>query len=54
MRLRLLSALALLAWLPACTGGINAGEQGGMAFVAFTAMLIVTVAILWFSIGRKD
>ena len=44
------AALALL--LPACTSGINAGEKGGSAFIAFTVMLIVTCAILWFVLGR--
>jgi hypothetical protein len=54
MRTRLLAALALLMTLSACTGGINAGEQGGMAFVAFAGMLLVTLAILYIIIGRKD
>lgn len=38
----------------ACTGGINAGEDGGTAFIVFTAMLIVTVLILWLVLGRED
>ena len=50
------SAAALLLLLaPACSRtGINAGEEGGQAFVLFTIMLIVTAAILWFILGRED
>jgi hypothetical protein len=40
--------------LPACTGGINAGEEGGVAFIAFTVMLLVTGAVLYFFLGRED
>jgi hypothetical protein len=54
MPTRLLAALGLLVALPGCTGGINAGEQGGMAFVAFTVFLLITIAILYFAIGRND
>ena len=50
VRLAVGAALAVL--LPACTSGINAGEKGGSAFIAFTVMLIVTCAILWFVLGR--
>jgi hypothetical protein len=38
----------------ACTGGINAGEEGGLAFIAFTVMLLITIAVLWFFLGRED
>ena len=41
--------------LPACTGGgINAGEEGGLAFIALTATLIVGCAIMWFILGREE
>jgi hypothetical protein len=51
-----------LVWLSAisttiftsCTGGINAGEQGGQAFIAFTIMLLITIAVLWYFLGRED
>lgn len=51
-----------LVWLGAistmiftsCTGGINAGEQGGQAFIAFTIMLLITIAVLWYFLGRED
>lgn len=49
-----LAAISLLA-MSACTKtGINAGEQGGQAFVLFTVMLLVTIAILWFILGREE
>jgi len=53
-RSRLIGACLGLLALPACGGGINAGVQGGRAFIAFTAMLLVTVAALWLAIGRGD
>lgn len=37
-----------------CTGGINAGKQGGVAFIALTVMLILGVAIMWFAMGRDE
>jgi hypothetical protein len=40
--------------LASCTGGINAGEQGGEAFIAFTIMLLITIAVLWYFLGRED
>ena len=53
--LRTSLAAALLLLLSGCTKtGINAGEQGGQAFVLFTLMLLVTIAILWFILGRED
>lgn len=53
-RLRaVISATALLA-LTACTGGINAGEDGGLAFIVFTGMLLAFLGILWLVLGRED
>ena len=54
-RSRTMLTLAL-ATLPttACTGGINAGEEGGLAFIVFTGMVLVTLAILWIVLGRED
>ena len=46
-------ALVLLALPSACTGGINAGEEGGQAFIAFTVMLLLTLWILWLVLGRE-
>ena len=54
-RARTLVATLLLVSATACSGGgINAGERGGEAFVAFTVMLIVGGAILWYALGRED
>jgi hypothetical protein len=54
-RYRALPAAVLAALISgACTGGINAGEEGGTAFIVFAAMLIVTVFILWLVLGRGD
>jgi hypothetical protein len=48
-------AALLLLLAPACTRtGVNAGEEGGKAFILFTIMLVATVAILWFILGRED
>lgn len=39
----------------ACTGpGLNAGEQGGVAFIVFTGMLVLTVLILYLVLGRSE
>lgn len=53
-RARLLMALVCAVLLPACTGGINAGVDGGVAFIAFAGMLILLCVILWLAIGRED
>jgi hypothetical protein len=53
-RLRVAAAVAATTLLGACTGGINAGEEGGVAFIAFTGMLILTIAILYYFLGRED
>lgn len=51
--LRVLIGLALLLTMGACTGGINAGEKGGQAFIALAGMLLATLAILWIILGRE-
>jgi hypothetical protein len=38
----------------ACTGGINAGEEGGLAFIVFAVMLLAFLGILWLVLGRED
>ena len=48
--LALLTSMAL----PACGAGINAGEEGGVAFIAFTVMLLLTLGALWYFLGRED
>ena len=44
----------LVCALTACSGGVNAGEEGGVAFIAFTVMLLITIAVLYFFLGRED
>ena len=51
---RLLSAVLLTLLFTACTGGVNAGEQGGRAFILFAGMLLAFLGILWFVLGRED
>lgn len=53
-RLRFLPALVLACALSSCGGGVNAGEEGGVAFIGFTVMLVLTVAILYYFLGRED
>ena len=54
-RARLVLALATTALVStSCTGGINAGEEGGLAFIVFAGMLVAFVAILWLILGRED
>ena len=50
--------MALLA-LGGCATGIDAGgeslgENGGVAFILLTVMLLVTGAIMWWIMGRED
>ncbi|HYP22667.1 MAG TPA: hypothetical protein VEV43_03755 [Actinomycetota bacterium] len=53
--MRTTATAGLLLLLSGCTRtGINAGEQGGQAFILFTVMLLVTIAILWFILGREE
>lgn len=58
MKRMMLAACALLS-LGACATGIDAGgeslgENGGVAFILLTLMLLVIAAILWWIIGRED
>jgi hypothetical protein len=53
-RLRVAAAITVMLLLGACSGGINAGEEGGVAFIAFTGMLILTIAVLYYFLGRED
>ncbi|HEV2754246.1 MAG TPA: hypothetical protein VG318_00520 [Actinomycetota bacterium] len=49
-----LAAMMLLA-LAGCTRtGINAGEEGGVAFILMAVMLILTAVILWVILGREE
>ncbi len=52
-RFAVVTALAgLLA--TACSGGINAGEDGGVAFILFTVMLLAVVGLMAYILGRED
>lgn len=56
---RLLAALTSLLLLSACGTGIDAGgetlgENGGVAFIAMTFMLVLTAVVLWWIMGRED
>jgi hypothetical protein len=54
-KLRIALAVLLLFGVTSCSGtGINAGEQGGRAFIVFTAMLVLTVVILAIFLGKED
>lgn len=52
-RLRALLGALTMCLLSACGTGVNAGEEGGIAFIAFTVMLIVTIAVMYFFLGRE-
>jgi hypothetical protein len=49
-------ALAVFALaLSSCTGpGINAGEDGGQAFIALFGLLAIGVFLFWFFLGRDE
>jgi hypothetical protein len=56
---RLIGALGALLLLGGCATGIDAGgetlgENGGVAFIALTVMLLLVGLILWWVIGRQD
>jgi hypothetical protein len=54
MTYRTVVSTLLLALASACSEpGINAGEEGGRAFMAFTGMLLITGLVLWFFLGRE-
>lgn len=47
-------ASTLLALLPSCTYGINAGREGGVAFIVMTVMLVLMCVVLWIILGREQ
>ncbi|MDQ3767091.1 MAG: hypothetical protein M3346_07070 [Actinomycetota bacterium] len=54
-RARLAGSIALVGLLAtACSGGVNAGEDGGIAFILFTVMLLAVVGVMAFILGRED
>lgn len=40
--------------MPACGRGLDAGEEGGRAFISFTVFLVIGVVILYFALGREE
>ena len=59
MTKRLAIALTALLALGGCATGIDAGgetlgENGGVAFILLTVMLLLTGAVLWWIMGRED
>ncbi len=59
MRNRLAVALMALLMFGGCGTGIDAGgeslgENGGVAFILMTVMLLVVGAVLWWIMGRED
>lgn len=53
-RLALALTTSTLLTFASCRGGINAGEKGGIAFVAFAGMLLVMGVVLYFVLGRGE
>lgn len=51
---KLVFATLLLTLLSSCTNGVNAGREGGVAFILMAVMLVLMVAILWFILGREE
>ena len=50
-----LFAVLMVPFMSACTKtGLNAGKQGGLAWIGMAGMLIVTGIILWYFIGREE
>ena len=52
--IRLVAALAALLTLSSCTNGVNAGKDGGVAFIGMAVMLLLMVGVLWFILGREE
>lgn len=55
MVLRWLGLVSLALVTASCSGpGIDAGEDGGVAFIALFGMLVVGVFLFWFFLGRDE
>jgi hypothetical protein len=53
--LRTLGASLLLVAMPACTKtGLNAGRQGGLAWIGMAGMLIGIGVAMWYFLGREE
>ena len=49
-----LPAMALLSAAACSETGVNAGEQGGRAFILFTVMLVAIGLVLAYFLGKED
>ena len=59
MKKPMIVALMALVALGGCATGVDAGgeslgENGGVAFILLTVMLLLTGAIMWWIMGRED
>ena len=52
-KLRALLAIFLLSLAPSCTHGLNAGTDGGIAFIFLTIMLLIAAVVLWYILDRE-
>ena len=53
-RLRMFLVVPSLVAAAACGPGVDAGEDGGVAFIILAGLLVVTGIILYIAIGRED
>ncbi len=54
-KVKLVLAALLLLGATACSGtGVNAGEQGGRAFIVMAIMLVGIVIVLAVFLGKED
>ena len=59
MKRPMIVALMALLALGGCATGVDAGgeslgENGGVAFILLTVMLLLTGTIMWWIMGRED
>lgn len=52
--LRLLLVALVALGTSACGGGIDAGTNGGVAFVLLTVFLLIGGVVLYLALGRED
>lgn len=52
--LRLTAGAVLALTTSACGGGIDAGTNGGVAFVVLTVFLLIGCVVLYIALGRGE
>lgn len=52
--LRVILLVPSLLTAAACGPGVDAGEDGGVAFIILAGLLVVAGIILYIAIGRED